>query len=454
MSPRTVSAEEAVLIVRKLRATQPGDAVAAGIMRKDQPMARRSYGSGSLFRKGSAWYGQWRVSGRLVKRKIGPMRQPGTREGLTRAQAERELQRRIEQETVVIARHSRTTVESAGERYLHHLEHVMQRATSTIQDYGIMLERHLGPYFDGKALDRIEPDDVVGYMAVKRRAGLSAKTIQNHVTFLHGLMKWSVKRGWARTNPVAGVDRPPVEATNPDIRFLTLDEVEAVIREVPKDLLGPTDGVLYLAAAMCGARQGELVALRWRDVDWTAGKIRIRRKRYRGEDGKPKSRRGSRSIPLADRLARELEHHSQRSAYQADDDLVFCHPETGNPYDTSKMGSRFETAMEAAGMENRYGRDDGITFHSFRHTFATRCAAAGVPLRTLQEWLGHRDYKTVLIYADYQPDDRREAALVERAFEAGINSGINLSETERTSAGQKGSAMRDTDPADPGLSNS
>jgi hypothetical protein len=110
--------------------------------------------------------------------------------------------------------------------------------------------------------------------------------------------------------------------------------------------------------------------------------------------------------------------------------------------------------MKAAGMENRYGRDDGITFHSFRHTFATRCAAAGVPLRTLQEWLGHRDYKTVLIYADYQPDDRREAALIERAFDAGINSGIKLSETERTSAGQKGSAMRDTDPAEPGLSNS
>jgi integrase len=291
----------------------------------------------------------------------------------------------------------------------------MQRATSTIQDYRIILERHLGPYFDAKALDRIEPDDVVGYMAVKRRAGLSAKTIQNHVTFLHGLMKWSIKRGWAGTNPVAAVDHPPVEATDPDIRFLTLDEVEAVIREVAQDVLGPTDRALYLAAAMCGARQGELVALRWRDVDWTARKIRIRRKRYRGEDGKPKSRRGSRSIPLADRLARELEHHFQRSAYQADDNLVFCHPETGNPYDPSKMGSRFEAAMDAAGMADRYGRDDGITFHSFRHTFATRCAAAGVPLRTLQEWLGHRAYKTGLIYADYQPDDRREAALVKGA---------------------------------------
>jgi len=89
------------------------------------------------------------------------------------------------------------------------------------------------------------------------------------------------------------------------------------------------------------------------------------------------------------------------AAYQADDELVLPNPETGNPYDTSKMGKRFEAAMQAAGMGDRYGREDGITFHSFRHTFATRCAAAGVSLRTLQEWLGHRDYKTVLIYADY-----------------------------------------------------
>ena len=59
-------------------------------------------------------------------------------------------------------------------------------------------------------------------------------------------------------------------------------------------------------------------------------------------------------------------------------------------------------------------------------------AAAGVPLRTLQERMGHRDIKTTQIYANYQPDDRREAELVERAFSRGPNSGPNLSETERT----------------------
>ncbi len=63
-------------------------------------------------------------------------------------------------------------------------------------------------------------------------------------------------------------------------------------------------------------------------------------------------------------------------------------------------------------------------------------AGAGVPLRTLQEWLGHCDFKTTLVYADYQPSEH-EAALVERAFGAGSNSGSNLSTTGSNSGQQK-----------------
>jgi integrase len=196
------------------------------------------------------------------------------------------------------------TVADAGDRYLHHLEHVMQRAPSTVQDYRIM-----------------------------------------------------VARGYTATNPVAAVDRPPAEGTDPDIRFLTLDELEAVVREVPDDTLGPTDRALYLTAAMPGLGQGELIALRWRDIDWMAARVRVRRKRYRGRTGKPKSRRGSRSVPLANRVARELELHFQRTRLQDDDDLVFAHPETSGPYDTSKLRKRYDAAVAAAGV-----RDD-VVFH-------------------------------------------------------------------------------------------
>jgi integrase len=71
-----------------------------------------------------------------------------------------------------------------------------------------------------------------------------------------------------------------------------------------------------------------------------------------------------------------------------------------------------------------------VRFHDLRHTFGTRMAGAGVPLRTLQVWMGHRDFKTTVIYADYQPSEQ-EAELVNRAFgRAGTNAGTNLSATQ------------------------
>ena len=170
-----------------------------------------------------------------------------------------------------------------------------------------------------------------------------------------------------------------------------MDELRAVIRHVPDDLLGPTDRVLYLAAATTGKRQGELRALRWRDVGWTTSHLRthgsIKRK---GERGRPKSQRGFRTMPMTDELAAELERHFQRSVFQGDDDYVFCHPQTGSPYDASKMRKRFYTARDAAGVRP-------VTFHELRHTYGTAMAASGTPLRTLQGYMGHEDYKTTEI---------------------------------------------------------
>ena len=154
--------------------------------------------------------------------------------------------------------------------------------------------------------------------------------------------------------------------------------------------------VLYLTAAMTGMRQGELLALRWMDVDWIAHRVRVRRNFVRGKFGTPKSKRSSRSIPLADDVARELELLFQGSSYQGDEDLVFAHPHSGRPIDRSLLLKRFKAALKRAGVRE-------LRFHDLRHTFGTRMAAAGVPMRTLQEWMGHRDFKTTLIYADYAP---------------------------------------------------
>lgn len=391
--------------------------------------SRRAYGTGSIHGYRGAWYGKWRVGGKQVKRKLGAKRLPGSREGLTRKQAEAEL-RRLIGEVRYVAPHERLTVLEVGERYVRHVEGVLERKPTTVADYGSILNSHLAPWFGSKAIDRITADDLAAYMAAKRQT-LSTKTVGNHLTFAHGVFSFAVKRGWAPANPVASVDRPRANGTDPDIRYLDRGEVEALLRAVPDDLLGPTDRVLYLTATMAGCRQGELLALRWRDVDWIAGVIRVRRSYTRGAFGTPKSRRSSRAVPLADRLAAELERHFQGSHYQADDDLVFCHPETGHPYDASKARKRFKDARDAAGLRSE------VRFHDLRHTFGTGMAAAGAPLRAIQEWMGHRDYKTTSIYADYAPDPSQGARWAEAAFGAGTNPGTNLSTTEHNSGQEK-----------------
>ena len=112
---------------------------------------------------------------------------------------------------------------------------------------------------------------------------------------------------------------------------------------------------------------------------------------------------------MADRLAGELERHFQRSYHRADHDLVFAHPATGHVLDASKVRKRFRAALARAGAPD-------LTFHELRHTFGTRMAAAGAPLRSIQAWMGHADATTTEIYAHYAPDPTGGAAFAQRAF--------------------------------------
>lgn len=108
------------------------------------------------------------------------------------------------------------------------------------------------------------------------------------------------------------------------------------------------------------------------------------------------------------RTAGALDRLFKSSRFQEDDDLVFAHPELGSVLDASKLRKRFKEALASAGVRP-------VRFHDLRHTFGTQAAASGVPLRTLQEWMGHRDYKTTLIYADYALR-AEERQMMERAF--------------------------------------
>jgi len=268
------------------------------------------------------------------------------------------------------------------------------------------------------------------------RAGKAPKTVRNVLSFLYSIFEHAIDRGHVRENPVRRATRPGRRRSgdvNPDLQFLTVDELEAVLRAIPDevvfripaptrrgrpgpapppppDVLGPVLRLVVLAAAMTGLRQSELLGLRWRDVDWTAQRIRVRNTFVRGEhstDGKS-DLSTRRSVPMTDRLARELDRWSRRTEYRGESHLVFAHPQTGNPLDRSKVTKRFQAACVEAGVQP-------VKFHDLRHTFATRLAARGQPLRTIQEFLGHADSKTTQIYAHYAPS-AHEVEIVNDAF--------------------------------------
>jgi len=110
---------------------------------------------------------------------------------------------------------------------------------------------------------------------------------------------------------------------------------------------------------------------------------------------------------MADDVARALEAIAPADA--DDDALVFPDPMDGLELRPAALLRRMRTALKAAGLEETH------RFHDLRHTFGTRMAARGVPMRTLQEWMGHKDIATTQRYADYAPrHDERQ--LVQSAF--------------------------------------
>jgi integrase len=267
---------------------------------------------------------------------------------------------------------------------------------------------------------------------------LAISTVAKLYTHLSGIFDFAIRKRWCRTNPCKEVDKPASADVehDPEIRFLTIDELEAVLlvagsgpfRHTPKTLeraalardlrdieklewkqvgarlgcsaatamylyratpeavleddLGRVERVLYLTAAMTGLRQGELLALRWRDVDWAAGRIRVmhgmRKKRRR----KTKSRSSRRSVPMADRVASELDGLFKASAYQADDDLVFGHPHSGHPLDRTSVTKRFQRVAKRAGIHDEVVFQRSVGTSPSRSAQSASCNGSQMPPTT------------------------------------------------------------------------
>jgi Phage integrase family len=164
----------------------------------------------------------------------------------------------------------------------------------------------------------------------------------------------------------------------------------------------------------------ELLAVRWDDIDLLEGVLRVR---------DSKSEDGIRSIAFSTRLADELREHWRGSAYQGDDELVFCDPLSGRPYRAERFGERFREALKAAGIEG-YVRP----FHDLRHTAITNDAASGANAIAVMTKAGHADMKTTRRYMHLAGVTFRDEAdrLEARLLGTAVESSTDLSESQPT----------------------
>jgi integrase len=156
-----------------------------------------------------------------------------------------------------------------------------------------------------------------------------------------------------------------------------------------------------------GLRRGELVALRWRDVDFENESIRVY-EGYTRQVGRPKSRR-SRTIPMVEEVAGVLRTLAARVRYTEPNDLVFP-GEKGEYADPSALRRRYVAAVKRAGLP-------ALRFHDLRHAFGS-LAINHASIVQVQAWMGHADIKTTMRYLHHK-SRADEARILSQAFRTG-----------------------------------
>ena len=379
--------------------------------------------TGYVFRlekaRGASWWAKYRLSdGTQVKRKIGPAWTGRGRpaEGhFTKRLAEEWLHDRLEElrrsDGAVSpavpgpASVGVTFVDVAAE-YLRFAEQDRGCKPSTVRGYRNVIKVHLMPVFGSMKLDEITVQEIerwrAGMTSVRAQRELSNKTKNNLLVLMHAIFRHAVKLYGLPANPVANVDRFRVRSSG-DIQVFSPEEVWALVRAAGSEV----DAAIFLTAAFTGLRRGELLGLRWRDVDFAGSTIRVRASYAAGKLTTPKSGK-VRAVPMAPDVSSALAKLGDRERYTGDDDFVFA-GEAGLPLDGDALSSRYRDALTRARLRP-------LRFHDLRHTFGTRMIAKA-DIRRLQEWMGHADIQTTMKYLHNAPRDE-DAALVADAFGA------------------------------------
>lgn len=371
---------------------------------------RSHYGGGSVSPKGNTWQGRFYVDGRQVKRSLGTRREVDHK-GLTEKQARKKL-REIEANYKAPIPGEKTLFREVAVAHINRKE-AMGLAERTVYDYRHVNAKHFEPEFGGRPIGSITGQDVDRFQQKLLRK-LSKKSVKIYMTILNGVFAYAVKQKHREDNPCAAVDRPKLPKET-EVRVLFSAELAAVIEQIPDDNLGEVERLLYPFSAKSGLRQAESTKrLKWKHLDFAGRTIRVL--------GKTKSTRG-RTVPMAADVKAMLESRREVTAWNGDEDLVFAHPATGKHIDSSTLLKRFQRCVLIAGVgefdermrEGKMRKWPLTTFHDLRHSFATTCAMAGVPLRKLMEWMGHADIQTTMIYSHYYPSED-EADMLDKAL--------------------------------------
>ncbi len=364
--------------------------------------------SGHVFRvarqRGPVWYAKYRLpDGRQVQRKIGPAWSGRTRPPLgyfTKRQAEDWLRETLEQArrgTLPGLVRTGATVADAAAEYLRYIEQDRERKPSTVQGYRWIIDAQILPAFGGMAVEEVTSEHVEHWLS---GMGRKASTRSKALVLLRGIFQRARKVYGLTTNPASDVERPSLSRSG-DIEVFSPEEVWALARAASSE----QDAAIFLTAAFTGLRAGELLALRWRDVDFPGSLVRVRASYAGGALTTPKSGK-VRSVPLAPEVARALAKLSQREPFTGDDELVFAGA-AGSFLDGSALRRRYKAALQRAKLRP-------LRFHDLRHTFGTRMIAKA-DIRRVQEWMGHADIQTTMRYLHYAPREE-DARLVAEAF--------------------------------------
>jgi integrase len=283
------------------------------------------------------------------------------------------------------------TLREFGPRLIDNDARANRQKASSIRAKELILTNHLYPAFGDRRLDQIADEDVQQLKA--RLSSRAPKTVNNVLTVLGKLLRVAVR--WKVLSAVpCRIDLLRVASAPPT--FFDFGEYER-LRQAAQ-VVGPREEYLLLLGGDAGLRGGEMIALRWQDIDFARRHIRVQQQMWRRVIDTPKSGRG-RIVPMTEALAHALRRHRQG----ADERWVFVSP-AGGPPSYRTLRRWFQRVRRKAGVT---GHGEGV--HVLRHTFCSHLAMRGAPAKAIQELAGHIHLSTTQRYMHLSPQAREGA---------------------------------------------